>query len=362
MASIDKRPEGVWRARWREYPGGPQRTKHFARKVDAEQWLVDVQHRLLSGTYTPPEAGKVTVATYAKEWVGRRKWAPATHDRVDRELRLHILPELGDRPLVSLRRSHVEEWVNALALAPSSARSVYDTLSAMLSAAVDDERIPRNPAKGAKLPEVEAAPFVPLTSEQVKAIAHGAAEHVRAAVVVAAGTGLRQGELFGLAGEAVDFMRRELRVDRQLWTPPKGAPVLRAPKSKRSYRTVPLSGLVVDVLAAHVEAFGPGADGLVFHIDGRPVARSMASKYIRQAAKVAKLKGHTWHDLRHHHASTLLAEGINPAKVAERLGHDLKTLLATYAHVMPRDDDRVRSIVDETLGDSAEDFLRTEAG
>lgn len=68
------------------------------------------------------------------------------------------------------------------------------------------------------------------------------------------------------------------------------------------------------------------------------------------------------HDLRHHHASTLLAQGMNPAKVAERLGHDLKTLLATYSHVMPRDDERARSIVDESLAGSAEDWLRTEAG
>jgi len=53
---------------------------------------------------------------------------------------------------------------------------------------------------------------------------------------------------------------------------------------------------------------------------------------------------------------------VNPAKVAERLGHDLKTLPATYSHVMPRDDERVRSIVDESLAGSAEDWLRTEAG
>jgi hypothetical protein len=52
---------------------------------------------------------------------------------------------------------------------------------------------------------------------------------------------------------------------------------------------------------------------------------------------------------------------VNPSKVAERLGHDLKTLLATYAHVMPKDDERVRGIVDATLGGSAEDWLRTEA-
>jgi hypothetical protein len=47
--------------------------------------------------------------------------------------------------------------------------------------------------------------------------------------------------------------------------------------------------------------------------------------------------------------------------VAECLGHDLKTLLATYAHVLPKDDDRVRAIVDATLGGSAEDWLRTKA-
>jgi hypothetical protein len=46
--------------------------------------------------------------------------------------------------------------------------------------------------------------------------------------------------------------------------------------------------------------------------------------------------------------------------VAGRLGHDLKTLLRTYAHVIRQDEDRVRAIVDVTLGGDAEDWLRTE--
>lgn len=58
MASIDKQPTGQWWARWREYPGGPQRAQHFARKVDAEQFLVEVQHRLLTGGYTTREPGR----------------------------------------------------------------------------------------------------------------------------------------------------------------------------------------------------------------------------------------------------------------------------------------------------------------
>src|SRR3954453_15560340 len=109
MASVDKRPNGKYRARWREYPQGPQKTQQFDRKVDAERFLVDVQHRLLSGTYTPPSAGQMTVKAYSIDWRARRTWAPATHDRIDREFRLHILPKLGDRPLASLRRPHIEE-------------------------------------------------------------------------------------------------------------------------------------------------------------------------------------------------------------------------------------------------------------
>jgi hypothetical protein len=57
-------------------------------------------------------------------------------------------------------------------------------------------------------------------------------------------------------------------------------------------------------------------------------------------------------------SSVLLSAGVSPARVAERLGHDVKTLLATYAHVIWKDEDRVRSIVDDSLGGSAEDFLR----
>jgi len=53
---------------------------------------------------------------------------------------------------------------------------------------------------------------------------------------------------------------------------------------------------------------------------------------------------------------------VGPALVAERLGHDVVTLLKTYAHVIRKDEDRVRGIIDATLGGSAEDWLRTEAG
>jgi hypothetical protein len=58
----------------------------------------------------------------------------------------------------------------------------------------------------------------------------------------------------------------------------------------------------------------------------------------------------------------LLSKGVSPALVAERLGHDLRTFMRTYAHVIRQDDARVRTIVDATLGGDAEDWSRTETG
>jgi integrase len=377
VASIDRRPNGKWRARWREYPGGPQRARHFDRKIDAERFLTSVEHRLLSGSYVPPAAGRMRIEDYAAEWTARRRsgWREATAQRYERELRLHILPRLGDWPLAAVRREHVERWAGELRLKPSSVAAVAQTLSALFASAVEDGRLASNPVSGARLPQVDRPPLVPLTGDQVRAFAAGAPEHIRAAVLVAAGTGLRQGELFGLAVDRVDFLRRELRVDQQLWTPRKGPAVLAPPKTQNSYRTIAISPVVADGLSAHLAAFGARADGLVFHTPpGGMVVRALASSYARRAGlasglgKLVEVEGRGrqryvgpgWHDLRHHHASVLLSKGVSPALVAERLGHDLKTLLRTYAHVIRQDEDRVRAIVDVTLGGDAEDWLRTE--
>ena len=214
-----------------------------------------------------------------------------------------------------------------------------------------------------------------MTAAEVRRFALGAAEHVRAAVLLAAGTGLRQGELFGLVVDRVDLGRRELRVDQQLWTPKSGPAVLAPPKTRNSHRTVAMSQLLADGRAAHLERFGARDDGLVYRtLGGGMVVRAQASKYARRAGVVSVLGklvevegrkwkrylGPGWHDLRHHHASVLLSKGVSPALVAERLGHDLNTLLRTYAHVIRQDEDRVRAIVDGALGGDAEDWLRTE--
>src|SRR5262245_60977974 len=107
MASIDKRPDGKWRARWREYAGGPQKTRHFTRKVDAERFLDGIRGDLARGAYIDPSAGKQTFRSYSDEWAEAREGKGTRRDSWT-HVRARLLPHLGDLPLASIDRLTLE--------------------------------------------------------------------------------------------------------------------------------------------------------------------------------------------------------------------------------------------------------------
>jgi hypothetical protein len=57
MASIAKRANGRWRARYRD-PSGREHARHFDRKIDAQRWLDETTADLLTGRYADPRAGR----------------------------------------------------------------------------------------------------------------------------------------------------------------------------------------------------------------------------------------------------------------------------------------------------------------
>jgi integrase len=219
--------------------------------------------------------------------------------------------------------------------------------------------------------------LVPLTSDEVRRFSAGSPDHVRAAVLVAAGTGLRQGALFGLTVDRIDFLRRELRVDRQLWTPKRGPAVLAPPKTSNSYRTVAMSSLVAAGLSAHLATFGPGPTAWcstprrVAWSSGPRRRRTPAAPGWRRASAAScrsrARRGRATSSPGGTTSVTTMRACCCP-RVSVRLSWPsawattLKTLLRTYAHVIRQDDERVRTIVDGTLGGDAEDWLRTETG
>lgn len=57
--SIAKRPNGRWRARYRD-ERGRERSRHFARRIDAQRWLDEVTATVRDGTWVEPRAGNIT--------------------------------------------------------------------------------------------------------------------------------------------------------------------------------------------------------------------------------------------------------------------------------------------------------------
>jgi integrase len=362
MASIDKRPGGAWRARWREYPGGPQRTRHFGRKVDAERFLVEVSADIQRGAYVDPSAGLETFEEYAERWRAVQAHRPTTAAQVESHLRRHVYPTLGARPLASVRRSDVQGLVKGLgaSLAPATVETVYRHLAGVFRAAVADRIIASSPCERIALPRREPAKVEPLEVDAVERLADTVPDRYRALVVFAAGTGLRQGECFGLTLGRLDFLRRRVTVDRQI--DPTGSGGFAPLKTAASYRTVPLPRVVVDVMAAHLARFPVEPDGLVFPDDkGRPLRRNRFGEVWHRARALAELpEGATFHDLRHFYASLLIRHGESVKVVQARLGHaSAVETLDTYSHLWPDSEDRTREAVDEVLG-AAEDLLRTD--
>lgn len=183
----------------------------------------------------------------------------------------------------------------------------------------------------------------PLTVAEVRALAEGITPELSAAVVLAGVTGLRQGELFGVTLDRVVFLRREVHVDRQLVSPSQGAPLLGPCKTSRSVRSVPVPDHALEVLSAHVERFGVGEGGFVFHRDGEPWRRNRAADAFRRATATAEVPASGWHSLRHHCASVLIAQGLSVTAVAATLGHSPEECLRTYAGWWPDESESIRS-------------------
>jgi integrase len=356
MASVERYKGTRWRARYRT-PEGKSRSQVFDRKLDAQRWLATVEHSKLAGGYVDPAAGKVTFKSYADEWLARQVWRDSTAAAAAVAL-ARAFPVIGARPLAALRSSELQGLVRQLAETrkPATVKQTHRAVSAVLRTAVVERVLASSPAIGVKLPTVNRPRVHPLELAQVHALAAGMPDRAKASVTLAAGSGLRMGEVLGLTVDRVDFLRRSVKVDRQMVTPPAtGLPIFGPPKTAASNRTVPLAQVTLDALAAHLARFPSGPDGLIFTSpESKPWRRQKFGALVRTARTAAGLpETVTFHDLRHHFASVLIAAGCSIKAVQEALGHaNASETLDTYSHLWPADQDRIRAAVEAAHGGS----------
>lgn len=212
-----------------------------------------------------------------------------------------------------------------------------------------DGIIPRSPCAGVKTEQVPHREVVPLTSDEVRRLAAAMPDRYRAMVILAAGSGLRPGEMFGLQVRHVNFLKRTIKVEQQVQQTTGHGVYVCPPKTKRSYRTVPISQTVLDALALHLKQYPAAADDFVFRMQqGGPIIRSdFFGPVWMVAVEAAGLpKGTPMHGLRHTYASLLIRHGRGPKTVAVRLGDTVDVAMRTYAHLWPDEDEDTRDAVE----------------
>ncbi|WP_326759324.1 site-specific integrase [Streptomyces phaeochromogenes] len=372
-------------------PDGTEKSKSFpeGQKRLAEKWLNNTASDMSRGQYIDPRAARITFKSYAEKWLKAHSADLSSRIVTEQRLRLHALPVLGSRPLDSFRPEHIRELVSAMeenpAIGGAYARNIYGDVRAVLSAAVDDGLLPRNPcsAKSVSPPATERRRVVPWQPTQVQAVRAALPERYRTMVDTGAGCGLRQGEIVGLAEDAVDFEGGILHVVRQVKLI-RGKAVFAPPKCNKE-RDVPLPSSVAEALRSHMDAFKPveitlpwrkpdgpkvtarllftnTASGIVwrsnFNIQEWKPALAAAGLItdVGEDGKYESAREHGMHALRHFYASALLDAGENIKAVSQYLGHsDPGLTLRVYAHLMPSSQERTRKIVDRALSTSRDD-------
>jgi integrase len=369
MASIKQRPDGVWRARYRD-AAGREHARHFKLKRDAQRWIDEVTASVVTGKYVDPRSARLTFQEYAETWLAAQVHRDATATLYAGHLARHAYPALGALPLGSVRTIAIQAWVKGLsiadadagkaALAPATVGLVYNVVATVFRAAVRDRKLAETPCIGIRLPEVEKPRVAPLTTAQVDALADAMPAELRALVVVAAGTGMRQGEILGLTRDRLRLLGRnpEVVVDRQLVTQAGGLTSFGPTKTRASNRTIPLPRVVIAALNDHIARYDVGESDLLFTYQGKPLTRQRFGHLWRPAARAAKLTDATgtgMHALRHYYSSLLIRYGESVKTVQGRLGHKSATeTLDTYGHMWADSDDRTREAVDSVLGSRAE--------
>jgi len=359
--SVQKRPDGKWRARYRDATG-KEHARHFDRKVDAERWLAAMKTSLARGEWVDPALSRVTVGDWATRWLeSQLQLKPSTRHRYASLLRTQVLPVWERVSLSAVTHTDVGDWVLHMAnagLAPSTVRQAHRVFSLLLALAVRDSRLTRNVAVGVRLPRVVRARKVFLTHAQVGKLAVAAEPH-GLIIRVLSYTGLRWGELAALRVRNVNLVRRQLVIAESV-TEINGRAVFGTPKTHQR-RSVPLPRFLIEPMTAHLD--GRHMDDLVFTSPGGEVLRNnnFRRRVFDRAAESVGLAGLTPHELRHTAASLAVAEGANVKAIQRMLGHASAAMtLDVYADLFEDDLDEVADRLDRAATRTAADSVRTE--
>jgi integrase len=317
------------------------------------------------------DSGRMTVAAFFERWIEHMQGQVSTRslERYTELARKNLAPLLGALVLSKLQPAHISEaYAKALAsgrrdgtggLSARTVTHMHRVLHEALQHAVVWRLLANNPAAFVKPPKVQRAEMKTYDLQQTAELLEALRGNRMFIPTLLAGLcGLRRGEIAALRWRHIDFDAGHISIEQSAEQTHAGVHY-KPPKSGRA-RTVAMGATVAAELRAHrlaqVQAlFSIGVrltddSFVVTQADGSPVQpNTLTHNWVIECAKIG-LPRIRFHDMRHTHATHLLASGVHPKVASERLGHSKVGLtLDTYSHVLPNMQADAAALVDEAL-------------
>ena len=357
---IDDPNSGTRKRRWHSFKG----TKRQA-QIECARLISEMQN----GSYLAPD--KTTFAEFAERWLTHMKSqvSPKSHARYGELLRKNVVPLIGAVVLTKLKPVVISEaYAKALengrrdgtgGLSPRTVGHMHRVLRQALGDAVKWEMLHRNPADAVNPPKVERSVMQTYDLDQTATLIDAMrGTRLLVPTMLAVLCGLRRGEVVALKWRNVDLAASRLAVvesAEQVGTNIR----YKSPKSGNGRQLV-MSARLVDELRSHrmrqVEELLRVGVGLtddtfvVAQVDGSPIQPDTLTQDWTRKIEKTGLPVYRFHDLRHAHATHMLANGIHPKVASERLGHSkIGITLDLYSHVLPSMQEDAAERVDEAL-------------
>ncbi len=346
-----KRGPDVWQFRWADR--GPYGKRIYRKRVigtvcqypDADSarksvtgWLREVNMYALLLRPLPTTVAEVCDHFVLRELSKDNMWRSYSTKKAYRAyLNRWILPYWGSVHLSEVRTTKVESWLRSLPLAKSSCAKIRNLLSVLFNHACRHELFDRNPIRlvrqGAKRRTVPSV----LAPSEIKALLDNLALRERALVLLAASTGLRQSELFGMKWGDIDFSQNTMNVVRS-----SVYGVVGPCKTESSQKPVPVHPIVLEALSEWKATCRYNkSDDWVFasrrHRGRKPIwGQAILRKYTQPVAKrVGIQKRFGWHTFRHTYSTLLRSVGTEFKVMQELLRHSsLRSTLDVYTQAI----------------------------
>lgn len=310
-----------------------------------------------------PSDDKITLQQWFYTWLFDFRindLKPSSLERYEGIYRNYVKTSpIGKKTLSNLRAADIQNYYNALSSSGKSAnviKTLNKALKASLNEAVKQSYIVKNYCDSVTLPKVEKKDEVTVfTLEEQKALVNSLNGHkLKMLIVMALGTGLRQGELLALKWDDIDFDNNYVSIDKSIKLVylvskdgSRNSSILeQTPKTKSSIRTVPIPSNIIEELRVYKENQQKLAKhelyenhNIVFADDtGNYLDSRYLSKRYAKLLKDANVPYKKFHALRHTYATRLFEANIPIKTVQVLMGHsDIKTTMNIYTHVMPEE-------------------------